>query len=327
VETGVEPRPGTLILAGAPLGDPADTSPRLRAALAAAGVIAAEDTRRLRRLAADLGVPLTARLVSYYDATEVARTPDLVETLMGGADVLLVTDAGMPSVSDPGYGVVAAAAAAGIRVTALPGPSAVTTALAVSGLPPDRFCFEGFLPRKSGERRRALAALAAERRTLVLFEAPHRLAAMLADAAAELGGDRPAAVCRELTKTYEEVRRGGLGELADWAAGGVRGEITVVIGGAPVTAATAEPAELAAAVADQEAGGTDRKTAIAAVARAAGVPKRTVYDAVVAARVAAKPAPPAAASARPAPGAPAGPATGEPAGPAAAKPVERDGMA
>jgi 16S rRNA (cytidine1402-2'-O)-methyltransferase len=280
--------PGTLILAGAPLGDPADASSRLRTALAAAGVIAAEDTRRLRRLAADLGVPLAARVVSYYDATEAARTPDLVEALQGGQDVLLVTDAGMPSVSDPGYRLVAAAVAAGIRVTSLPGPSAVTTALAVSGLPPDRFCFEGFLPRKAGERRRALAALAAERRTLVLFEAPHRLAAMLADAAAELGADRPAAVCRELTKTYEEVRRGPLAELAAWAAGGVRGEITVVVGGAPAPVAAAAPADLAAAVAGREAAGEDRKAATAAVARAAGVPKRTVYDAVLAARAGAQ---------------------------------------
>jgi 16S rRNA (cytidine1402-2'-O)-methyltransferase len=307
--------PGTLILAGAPLGDPADTSPRLRAALAAAGVIAAEDTRRLRRLAADLGVPLTARVVSYYDATEVARTPDLIETLRGGADVLLVTDAGMPSVSDPGYRLVAAAVEAGVTVTAVPGPSAVTTALAVSGLPPDRFCFEGFLPRKAGERRRALAALAAERRTLVLFEAPHRLAAMLADAAAELGAERPAAVCRELTKTYEEIRRGPLAELAGWAAGGVRGEITVVIGGAPEVAAAATPAELAAAVADREAAGADRKTAIAEVARAAGVPKRTAYDAVLAARSAARSPAGSGAAPRPAAG-PAGP-PGSAAGPAA----------
>jgi 16S rRNA (cytidine1402-2'-O)-methyltransferase len=280
--------PGTLTLAGAPLGDPADTSPRLRAALAGAGVIAAEDTRRLRRLAADLDVPLAARLVSYYDATEVARTPGLIETLQAGTDVLLVTDAGMPSVSDPGYRLVAAAVAAGIRVTALPGPSAVTTALALSGLPSDRFCFEGFLPRKAGERRRALAALAPERRTLVLFEAPHRLAVMLADAVAEFGADRPAAVCRELTKTYEEIRRGPLGELATWADAGVRGEITVVIGGAPAVVAAAGPAELAAAVADREAAGEDRKAAIAAVAKAAGVPKRTAYDAVVAARSGAK---------------------------------------
>jgi 16S rRNA (cytidine1402-2'-O)-methyltransferase len=277
--------PGTLILAGAPLGDPADVSPRLRTALGAADVVAAEDTRRLRRLVADLGVALTGRVVSYYDANEAARTPDLVEALLAGRDVLLVTDGGMPSVSDPGYRLVAAAAAAGIRVTSVPGPSAVTTALAVSGLPPDRFCFEGFLPRRAGERRRALAGLAAERRTLVLFEAPHRLAAMLADAAEALGPDRPAAVCRELTKTYEEVRRGTLAELAGWAAGGVRGEVTVVVGGAPAMPDEAvSAADLAAAVARRQAGGVDRKAATAAVARAAGVPKRVVYDAVVAAR-------------------------------------------
>jgi 16S rRNA (cytidine1402-2'-O)-methyltransferase len=177
------PAEGTLVLAGAPLGDPADASPRLRDALAGADVIAAEDTRRLRRLAADLGVRTGARVVRYDDATEEAGTPGLVDELRAGRTVLLITDGGMPSVSDPGYRLVAAAVAAGIRVTALPGPSAVTTALVLSGLPSDRFCFEGFLPRRSGERRRALQALRDERRTLVLFEAPHRLAATLVYAA------------------------------------------------------------------------------------------------------------------------------------------------
>ena len=196
-------------------------------------MVAAEDTRRLRRLAADLGVRLTGRVVRYDDATEAAGTPGLVDALTAGRTVLLITDGGMPSVSDPGYRLVAAAVAAGVPVTALPGPSAVTTALALSGLPSDRFCFEGFLPRRPGERRRALAALRDERRTLVLFEAPHRLAATLADAAEILGPDRPAAACREMTKTYEEVRRGPLAELAAWAADGVRGEITLVVGGAP----------------------------------------------------------------------------------------------
>jgi 16S rRNA (cytidine1402-2'-O)-methyltransferase len=198
--------------------------------------------------------------------------------------VLLVTDGGMPSVSDPGYRLVSAAVAAGVPVTAVPGPSAVTTALALSGLPSDRFCFEGFLPRRPGERRRALAALRDERRTLVLFEAPHRLAATLADAAEILGPDRPAAACREMTKTYEEVRRGPLAELAAWAAEGVRGEITLVVGGAPRRAVEADPAELAAAVAAREQAGTDRKAAIADVARESGLPKRVVYAAVVAAR-------------------------------------------
>jgi 16S rRNA (cytidine1402-2'-O)-methyltransferase len=273
-----------LVLAGTPLGNPADASPRLAAALAEADVIAAEDTRRLRRLASDLGVALTARVLRHDDATEVAGTPSLVAELREGRTVVLVTDGGMPSVSDPGYRLVAAAVEAGVPVTALPGPSAVTTALALSGLPVDRFCFEGFLPRKAGERRRALAALADERRTIVLFEAPHRIADSLADAASVLGADRPAAVCRELTKTYEEVRRGTLGELAGWAAGGLRGEITLVVGGAPARAASADPAELAAAVAAREAAGQDRKAAIASVVADTGVARRVVYAAVVAAK-------------------------------------------
>ena len=272
------------MLAGAPLGDPADASPRLRDALGSAEVVAAEDTRRLRRLAADLGVTVTGRIVRHDDATEEAGTPGLVDQLLAGRTVLLVTDGGMPSVSDPGYRLVSAAVGAGVPVTAVPGPSAVTTALALSGLPTDRFCFEGFLPRRPGERRRALAALRDERRTLVLFEAPHRLAATLADAAEILGPDRPAAACREMTKTYEEVRRGPLAELAAWAAEGVRGEITLVVGGAPRRAVEADPAELAAAVAARELAGTDRKAAIADVARESGLPKRVVYAAVVAAR-------------------------------------------
>ena len=218
------------MLAGAPLGQAGDASARLRTALAGTPVIAAEDTRRLYRLCADLGVTPTGRVLSFYDANEAGRVPQLLELLHGGQDVLVITDAGMPSVSDPGYRLVVAAVAEGLDVTSLPGPSAVITALAVSGLPVDRFCFEGFLPRKPGERRRALAALAGEPRTLVLFEAPHRLAATLHDLVEAFGADRPAAVCRELTKTHEETRRGTLEELAGWAAGEVRGEITVVVG-------------------------------------------------------------------------------------------------
>jgi 16S rRNA (cytidine1402-2'-O)-methyltransferase len=276
---------GRVILAGVPLGQAGDASARLRAALASAPVIAAEDTRRLRRLCADLDVRPTGRVVSFFDANEAARVPGLLDALRSGQDVLVITDAGMPSVSDPGYRLVAAAVAAGLDVTALPGPSAVTTALAVSGLPVDRFCFEGFLPRKAGERRRALGALAAESRTMVFFEAPHRLAAAVRDLAAAFGADRQAAVCRELTKTYEEVRRGGLGELADWAAGEVRGEITLVVAGAEADASDrAEPDALAAAVAEAEQAGASRKDAIAAVARVHGRPKREVFDAVVAAK-------------------------------------------
>jgi 16S rRNA (cytidine1402-2'-O)-methyltransferase len=274
---------GVLVLAGAPLGDPADASPRLRDALARADVVAAEDTRRLFRLASDLGLRVPGRVVRHDDATEEAGTPGLVEELRAGRTVLLVTDGGMPSVSDPGYRLVSAAVAAGVPVTAVPGPSAVTTALALSGLPSDRFCFEGFLPRKAGERRRALEALRDERRTVVLFEAPHRLSATLLDAADVLG-PRPAAACREMTKTYEEIRRGTLPELAAWAADGVRGEITLVVGGAPERAADADPGALAAAVSARELAGTDRKSAIAEVARESGLPKRVVYAAVVAAR-------------------------------------------
>ncbi|PNG16456.1 16S rRNA (cytidine(1402)-2'-O)-methyltransferase, partial [Streptomyces cahuitamycinicus] len=211
---------GTLVLAGTPIGDTADAPPRLAEELAGADVIAAEDTRRLRRLTQALGVTPKGRVVSYFEGNESARTPELVEELVGGSRVLLVTDAGMPSVSDPGYRLVAAAVERDVRVTAVPGPSAVLTALALSGLPVDRFCFEGFLPRKAGERLGRLREVAGERRTLVYFEAPHRLDDTLSAMAEVFGAGRRAAVCRELTKTYEEVRRGGLGELAAWAAEG-----------------------------------------------------------------------------------------------------------
>ncbi|MQY04039.1 Ribosomal RNA small subunit methyltransferase I [Actinomadura sp. RB68] len=275
---------GTLLLGAAPIGRPEDASPRLRAALAAAPVIAAEDTRRLRRLTADLGVETSGRVVSYFDQNECARAEELLADLLAGRDVLVVTDAGLPGVSDPGYRLVVAAVAAGVPVSVLPGPSAVTTALVASGLPTDRFCFEGFPPRKPGERARRLAALAAEPRTMVFFEAPHRLAATLAAMGEAFGADRPAAVCRELTKTYEEIRRGPLGELAAWAEQGVRGEITLVVGGAPEPAGLTEPADLAAAVAGREEAGVPRKEAISEIAKENGVPKRVVYDAVVAAR-------------------------------------------
>ena len=276
---------GRVILAGTPLGQPGDASARLRTALASAPVIAAEDTRRLQRLCRDLDVTPSGRIVSFFEGNETGRVPHLLEALRDGQDVLVVTDAGMPSVSDPGYRLVIAAVSEGIVVTALPGPSAVTTALALSGLPVDRFCFEGFLPRKSGERARALASLAAEPRTLVFFEAPHRLTDSLTALAAAFGEGRRAAVCRELTKTYEEVRRGTLTELASWAAGEVRGEITIVVAGADPSESPAVTAEdLVDAVAAREAAGQPRKEAIAEVARALGVPKRAVFDAVVSAK-------------------------------------------
>ncbi|MFB8753600.1 16S rRNA (cytidine(1402)-2'-O)-methyltransferase [Streptomyces parvulus] len=276
---------GTLVLAGTPIGDVRDAPPRLAEELAGADVVAAEDTRRLRRLTQALGVTPRGRVVSYFEGNESARTPELVEELAGGARVLLVTDAGMPSVSDPGYRLVAAAVERDVRVTAVPGPSAVLTALALSGLPVDRFCFEGFLPRKAGERLTRLREVAGERRTLVYFEAPHRLDDTLATMAEAFGADRRAAVCRELTKTYEEVRRGGLGELAAWAAEGVRGEITVVVEGAPDRGpGELDAEELVRRVRVREEAGERRKEAIAAVAAQAGLPKREVFDAVVAAK-------------------------------------------
>lgn len=237
-------RSGVLTLAAAPIGLAVDAPPRLAAELAKADVIAAEDTRRLRRLAATLDVTVTGRIVSYYDVIEVRRAAELVRELKAGRDVLVVTDAGMPAISDPGYRLVAAAAAEGITVTAIPGPSAVTTALAVSGLPSDRFSFEGFPPRKEGERNRRFTENGPDTRTQVYFESPRRLAVTLAELARSHGDDRAAVVCRELTKTYEEIRRGTLGELAAWAAdleassGGVRGEITLVVAG--VSRATAK---------------------------------------------------------------------------------------
>ncbi|KHL18071.1 UNVERIFIED_CONTAM: uroporphyrin-III methyltransferase [Mumia flava] len=270
-----------LVLAATPIGNPADASARLRTLLADADVVAAEDTRRLRRLAADLGVEIGGRVVSYFEGNEARRTPELVAQLEAGRTVLLVTDAGMPSVSDPGYRLVAAAAAADLEVTSAPGPSAALAALAVSGLPVDRFTFEGFPPRKSGERDRAFAALADEPRTMVFFEAPHRTAATLAAMVQAFGADRPAAVCRELTKTYEEVRRGPLAELAAWAepADGeerVRGEITVVVGGAPAREYAAE--DLRAMVEAAQEGGLSRKDAVAQVAAETGVRRRVVFD-------------------------------------------------
>ncbi len=274
---------GVLVLAATPIGDVRDASPRLAAELADADVVAAEDTRRLTRLCRELGVRPAGRVLSYHEHNEAARTGELLERLLAGDRVLVVTDAGMPSVSDPGFRLVAAAADAGVRVTAAPGPSAVLMALAVSGLPVDRFCFEGFLPRKAGERSRALRGLAAERRTMVFFEAPHRVAETLAAMAETLGAERPAAVCRELTKTYEEVVRGPLGTLADWAGGAVRGEITLVVGGAPEEPGEDLDAAVPAVLARVEAG-ERLKDACAAVSAATGLSKRLLYDAALSAR-------------------------------------------
>jgi 16S rRNA (cytidine1402-2'-O)-methyltransferase len=280
-------RPGRVVLLGTPIGDPGDASPRVRELLATADVLAAEDTRRLWALCRRLGIEPRGRIVRVDEHTERERVEQLLAAARDGAVVAVVTDAGMPTVSDPGFVLVRAAAAAGIAVTAAPGPSAPVTALALSGLPTDRWCFEGFLPRRPGELARTLTALAPEPRTLVFFESPRRLAATLRAMAepTAFGPDRPAAVCRELTKTYEEIVREPLGALADWAAAReILGEITLVVGGAPPAALAAGPDALAAEVADAVAAGSDRTEALGSVAARHGVPRRTVYDAVVAAR-------------------------------------------
>lgn len=274
---------GRLLLGATPLGQPSDASPRLVEALSTADVVAAEDTRRVRTLAKALGVQIAGRVVSLFDANEAARVPVLLADIEAGATVLVVSDAGMPLISDPGYRLVAACADAGLPVTCLPGPSAVTTALAVSGLAAERFCFEGFAPRKKAARRAWLGSLADERRTCVFFESPRRLADCLRDAVDELGGQRRAVVCRELTKTHEEVRRGTLAELADWAVDGVLGEITVVLAGATPRADLATLVDEVNRLAGE---GMRVKDACARVIAdvPAAVSRRELYDAVLRSR-------------------------------------------
>ncbi len=277
--------PGLLVLAATPIGDSRDASPRLVEELSTAPLIAAEDTRRLRKLCDRIGVTLTGRVVSYHEHNEASRTPDLIAALNDDQRVLLVTDAGMPSVSDPGYRLVSEAVSHGIPVTCVPGPSAVLMALAVSGLPIERFCFEGFLPRKSGQRERMIADLATEPRTMVFFEAPHRLGVMLAALAKGLGGHRPAAVCRELTKTYEEVRRGGLAELAAWANEGVRGEITIVVAGlAAVDPEDVDIDDLVERIEERVAAGERLKDVCRDVAAGIQMSSKDLYSAAVAAK-------------------------------------------
>jgi 16S rRNA (cytidine1402-2'-O)-methyltransferase len=274
---------GRLLIGATPLGQPSDASARLIQALRSADVIAAEDTRRVRNLAKSLEVTPTGRVVSLFDQNEAARVPALVDDISGGATVLLVSDAGMPLINDPGYRLVTACIEAGLPISCLPGPSAVTTALAVSGLPSDRFCFEGFAPRKQAARLAWLAGLATEQRTCVFFESPRRLPVCLNDAVDQLGPDRRAVVCRELTKVHEEIVRGSLGELAEWAADGVLGEITVVLAGA---VPRADLGELIAEVGELVDAGARVKDACAQVVAAhPGAPsRRELYDAVLRAR-------------------------------------------
>lgn len=272
---------GMLILAATPIGNLGDASLRLRETLQNAAVVAAEDTRHTIQLMRLLGIDNRPELIALHDHNEHERAAVLVERA-ATEDIVLVSDAGMPTVSDPGFRVVQLAAEKGVEVTVIPGPSAVVTALAVAGLPTDRFVFEGFLPRKAGERSRALTALATERRTIVFFEAPARLADALASLAEAFGADRPAAVCRELTKMHEEVRRGPLSELAEWASEGVRGEIVLVVGGAPAVEVSADAAlaEVQHLVAD----GERLKVAARTVAEATGLSSRELYAAALASR-------------------------------------------
>jgi 16S rRNA (cytidine1402-2'-O)-methyltransferase len=271
-----------LVLAATPIGDPRDASARLIEALGSADVVAAEDTRRLRRLAGSLGITLTGRVVALYDAVERGRSGGLLDEVAAGSTVVVVSDAGVPLVSDPGYLLLTEAIARGLPVTALPGPSAVTTAVALSGVPVDRWCFEGFLPRRSGERRSRLSELADDPRAVVFFESPKRIAASLTDLVAVFGADRRAAVCRELTKTHEDIRRDTLGELAAWAADHeVLGEVTLVVAGADRRSRHVDPSALRDEVAALVAAGSTRRDAIDAVAASTGLARRVVYAAAV----------------------------------------------
>ena len=274
---------GQIVLGATPIGNLSDASPRLREIMASAHLIAAEDTRNFHHLAQGLGVRPTGRVMSLHEHNETHKISEVLEAVHDGATVLVVSDAGMPAVSDPGFPLVAAALDEGLLVTAVPGPSAVLTALALSGLPTGRFTFEGFLPRKAGERRKRLQALESEERTMVFFEAPHRLAAFLQSLLEVFGAERQIAVARELTKKFEEVRRGSVPELLAWAQDGVRGEIAVVVSGAQAPAA-GKPEDHVGQVQQLITAGTRMKQAVAEVAEARGLKKRELYEAVLAAR-------------------------------------------
>lgn len=274
---------GQLFLAATPIGNVTDASPRLREVLETAQIIAAEDSRRAKRLISDLGINTEAQIWSFYDAVEAAKSPELIDRVLAGDTVVVISDAGMPTVSDPGYRIVQEAIARDVRVSVIPGPSAVLTALAVSGLAVDRFSFEGFLPRKSGERKKFLADLATDQRTMVFFEAPHRLAETLQDFAEVFGTDRQAVICRELTKTYEEVIRGNFAELINWSDREILGEITLVVAGSTEVKETT-PAEWVSLVETRVSLGVSQRDAIAEVAKELHVAKRDVYDAVLASK-------------------------------------------
>ena len=271
-----------LILAATPLGNPLDASARLKAAIEGAEIIAAEDSRRFHRLASDIGVTFTAKVLSFFEGNETDRTQELLTMLREGRRVVVLSDAGMPTISDPGFRLMRDAIAEKIEVQVIPGPSAPTMAIALSGLPTDRFTFEGFAPRTAGARISFLESLRFEERTMVVFEAPHRLLESLTDARSILGGQRLGAICREMTKTYEETIRGTLDDLVAWAQSHeVLGEITLVFGGVEVGTAVKTNVEIVARVREFEAAGMERKLAISTVAQELDLPKKLVYAAVV----------------------------------------------
>jgi len=272
----------SLILAATPLGNPGDATARLKKAIEEATIIAAEDSRRFHRLCTDIDVVFTARVMSFFEGNEEDRTHELLQELSAGAIVLVVSDAGMPTISDPGFRLMRDAIAAGVDVHVIPGPSAVTMAVALSGLPTDRFTFEGFPPRSSGARLATFEKLRFEERTMVFFEAPHRLGDSLGDAVNVFGAQRQGAICREMTKRYEETIRGALSELSTWAdTHEVLGEITLVVAGADKDSASVTSDDMVARVREFEGAGMDRKGAIAGVAAEFGIAKRLVYAAVV----------------------------------------------
>jgi 16S rRNA (cytidine1402-2'-O)-methyltransferase len=271
--------PVSLILAATPIGNLDDASPRLRAALATADIIAAEDTRKALNLISALGIDIRGQVISHFDANEQSRIPQLLAALQENKSVVVISDAGMPTVSDPGFRIVQAASEAGISVTVIPGPSAVTTALAISGLPTDRFTFEGFLSRKAGERKEQITALMNEPRTMVFFESGQRVADTMADMIAIFGTDRKVAMCRELTKTYEEITRGTLTDVAVRCASEVLGEVTLVVAGAQQQ--SAQDVDVEAVARDLLSRGMSGKTVVAHLSDVVGMPKREAFDLVV----------------------------------------------